>query len=230
MAQLKVLAWDNDVPQRARTTTIGLDTAYTPGSLIFVGAPNNFTEDNASLFYDDVANRLVVGGTPVDYDVGQSLHVTGRFTRSNTAAGDLSDLVQEDYYANLTLAGSTTDGELAEFTLIKIEVRGVKIDYSIRESGTADVRTGTIFIANGTTDIGISDQHAETNDLGLSWTAVHELSELKIKYTTTHAEDCIMHADVKVFRKVAPLFMATVPAGEEEVIPADEEEEIPFDP
>jgi len=231
MALLKVLAWDDATPQRARTTTIGLpDTAYTQGSLIFVGATNNFTEANGSLFYDEGNSRLVVGGTPVDYDVGQSMHVTGRFTRSNTAAGDLSDLVQEDYYANLTLTGSTTDGELAEFTLTKTEVRGVKIDYTIRESGTADVRTGTIFIANGITDIGISDQHAETNDLGLTWTAIHDGPNLKIKYTTSHADDCSMHADVKVFRKVAPLFMSLIGEGEEQVIPADGEEQVPFDP
>lgn len=200
MAQLKVLAWDDAVPQRASKTTIGLpDTAYPQGSLIFVGATNNFTEDNGNLFYDDAANRLVVGGTPLDYDVGQSLHVTGRFTRSNTAVGDLSDLVQEDYYANLTLTGSTTDGELAEFTLTKTEVHGVKIDYTIREAVTQDVRNGTLFIANGPASIGISDQYAETSDLGLTWTAIHDGPNLKIKYTTTHADNCSMQADVKVF-------------------------------
>lgn len=94
-------------------------TAFTAGSVVFAGASGTYTQDNSSLFFDNVNNRLGINTTTPTtslHVVGTSL-VTGTstFTGNSTFNGTLQAQGGLGFYA-LNSAFNQPEIELSEFS------------------------------------------------------------------------------------------------------------------
>jgi len=78
---------------------------FTPGSVLFIGAAGEITEDNANLFWDDVNNRLGLGtvGPDLALEINEA---TGQCLRLTYNDPDGGAVVYSDL--TVTIAGILT--------------------------------------------------------------------------------------------------------------------------
>jgi hypothetical protein len=76
----------------------------------------------------------------------------------------------------------------------------IDVQYTIKEATTNNVRVGHLRVVCNGTDIGISDDYADSADVGVSWDAAINGADVEINYTTT--------ANAKTFRASVKSFQA----------------------
>ena len=140
---------------------------------------------------DDTTPQL--GG---DLDTNSNA-ILGDVKRGNTATP--SNLVEEMYIDEIALSASQTDTVIAALTFAHASFEGMEIVYKIKEATSNDVRIGTMRIATNGTDVVLNDVATETNDTGVTFSAVVNGSNINIRYSSG-ANGATMRADVKKIR------------------------------
>lgn len=92
----------------------GTSTAFTAGSLVFAGASGVYSQDNATLFWDNTAKRLAVGTNTTSYNYTfQSTEASSMsFAITNTSTGSIS-LVMSGLSTSQYLLQAKTDATFA---------------------------------------------------------------------------------------------------------------------
>lgn len=115
-----------------------------------------------------------------------------------------SNYVEEQYEHGLTLTGSASGTAVTEFTFAGQTIKAIQIDYIIRDTGNARAKTGTLYVvadnASGVTpsNVRITDTGVETDDVGVTWAAAINGTNVEVRYTTT-ANNKSMNAFIKRF-------------------------------
>lgn len=109
-----------------------------------------------------------------------------------------SRFVNELYVDAITLTGSSSGVAVASFTVAFGTIDCQEITYRVKDSTSNAIRTGTIRVVTDGTNVSLADMFTETSDVGLSWVAAINGSNLEVRYTTT-ANNKTMRADIKQF-------------------------------
>lgn len=163
------------------------------------------------------ANGASISGNTITLQPADGTNPGGISTGSQTIAGTktllaplrLSDnnaanYSETQYEHSLTLTGSASGTAVTEFTFAAQTIKAIHIDYLIRDTGNNRAKTGTIYVvadnASGVTpsNVVISDTGPETSDVGVSWAAAINGTNVEVRYTTT-ANNKTMNATVKRF-------------------------------
>lgn len=134
----------------------------------------------------------VLGG---DLDIN-SKALKGPIKRSEAASA--ANYVQEEYIHAITLTGSASATVASALTFAHGTFASVEISYQIKDTFNSRYRKGILEVTTDGTNIGITDRYTETGDVGVTWDAAINVSNLELKYTTT-ANNKTMRADVKRF-------------------------------
>ncbi len=114
--------------------------------------------------------------------------------------GGSGQVVQEEYFDQLTLTGSQTNTVITSLTFAHASFDYVEITYRIKQTSGALVSGGTLRVITDGTVVQINDTRVDsTVDVGVVFSAVVSGSDINIRYTTT-ANNKVMRADVKRFR------------------------------
>ncbi len=116
-----------------------------------------------------------------------------------SAVGSPTNFVQEQYYHALTLSESLADEPETSLSFAFATYEAIEVTYKIKEATTNAVRIGKLRVVTNGTDVAVTDDFAESDDVGVSWDAVVNGSNIDVQYTTT-ANDKTMRADVKRFK------------------------------
>lgn len=119
---------------------------------------------------------------------------------ASRGASDSSD-VEEEYKHSVALNASVgSPTAVAALGFAHADFEGVEISYKMKESTSNRVRIGTIRIGTNGTDTTITDEFAETADLGVAWTVAISGANVEVRYTNSAGNAVTMRADVKRFR------------------------------
>lgn len=194
--------------------TVAVDGTVTraDGSVSFSGAQsmgsNKLTNVSDGTVAGDAVNKsqldtkianVVEDTTPqlggnLDYNGNAALGIE---KRGSVAAP--TNLVEEEYIDDITLAASQTDTVIAALTFAHASFEGLEMTYKIKESTSGDVRIGTIRVATNGTAVVINDVSTETADAGVEFSAVVNGASINIRYTSG-SNGGTMRADVKRIR------------------------------
>lgn len=125
------------------------------------------------------------------------LHDGDGIKRGN--AGSPSNLIEEEYIDEISLAGSQTDTVISALTFAHASFEGLEMVYKIKEATSGDVRIGTVRVVTNGTDVVLNDIATETNDTGITFSAVVNGSNINIRYSSG-VNGATMRADVKRIR------------------------------
>lgn len=118
---------------------------------------------------------------------------------NRAATGTPTSFVQEEYLDAITLTASSSNTAASALSFAFASFEGCEITYKIKEATTSRVRIGRLRVVTDGTNISIADDFNESADVGVTWTAVVNGSNIDLQYTTT-ANNKTMRADVKRFR------------------------------
>ena len=110
----------------------------------------------------------------------------------------VSEYIQSEYIHNQTLAGSSTNVTLAALTQAYATFNALEFTYSAKEATSNKVRIGKLRVITDGTNIGISDDFAESSAVSVSWDASISGSDLIITYTTS-TNNVVVKGDLKRF-------------------------------
>jgi hypothetical protein len=130
--------------------------------------------------------------------LGGDLDLNGFAIASPLKVGSSTQFIEESYIHSQTLTASQTDAVLSALTFAHGTYMAVDISYTVKEASTGAVRAGQLRVVSNGTDIGVSDDYAESADVGVSWSAQISGSNVEILYTTT-ANNKTFRASVKRF-------------------------------
>lgn len=149
--------------------------------------------------FDALALKLATVSQDTTPSLGGNLNLNSKeFTgteRRDGASGS-GNFVEEEYFHALTLTASQTGTAQSSLTFAFASFEGCEMTYKIKEATTNRVRIGTLRVATNGTDTTCVDTFSETGDVGTSWAAVINGSNVELRYTTT-ANAKTMRADVK---------------------------------
>lgn len=119
---------------------------------------------------------------------------------ASRGASDSTD-VEEEYKHSVALNASVVSPTaVAALGFAHADFEGVEISYKMKEATSNRVRIGTIRIGTNGTDTTITDEFAETADLGVAWTVAISGANVEVRYTNSAGNAVTMRADVKRFR------------------------------
>ncbi len=125
------------------------------------------------------------------------LHDTNGVKRGNTATP--TNLVEEEYIDSITLSASQTGTTISDLTFAHASFEGMEIVYKLKESTSNDVRIGTIRVVTNGTNVAINDVSTETSDVGITFSAAINGSNVEISYDSG-SNSVNMRCDVKRIR------------------------------
>ena len=102
------------------------------------------------------------------------------------------------YKDGLALSASQTATALSALTFSATTYQGCMIEYRMKDSSTGVSRIGMLLISTDGTNTSISDSFAETDPIGVSWSAGIADTSVEIRYTTNSTAK-VMSAKVKLF-------------------------------
>jgi hypothetical protein len=132
--------------------------------------------------------------------LGGNLDLNGHAIASPFKVGTDTNFVSESYIHTATLTASQTNTVLSNLTFAFATTMAIDVQYTIKEATTNNVRVGHLRVVCNGTDIGISDDYADSADVGVSWDAAINGADVEINYTTT--------ANAKTFRASVKSFQA----------------------
>jgi hypothetical protein len=136
------------------------------------------------------------GGTRGNIEMDATM-INLRGIAHRAAVGGGTSWVEEQYIHSVSISASTT-AVVSAFTFAFATYEGVEITYKVKEATTNAVRVGRIMVATNGTDVSCVDVANDTADLGLTWSAAVNGSNIEISYTKG-ANAATMRADVKRF-------------------------------
>ena len=99
-----------------------------------------------------------------------------------------------------TLTDNVSDTVVTAFSFALATYYGCTVNYSIREATSLKTRTGSLMIAHDGTNTSITDNYAETADIGVTWSSDISGGNVRLKYTTTSTgNNRVMKSDIKKF-------------------------------
>lgn len=120
-------------------------------------------------------------------------------TERRDGASGSGNFVEEEYFHALTLTASVSNTSQASLAFAFASFEGVEITYKIKEATSNRVRIGTLRVVTDGTNTSLTDTSNETGDVGVTWAAAINGSNVELRYTTT-ANTKTMRADVKRFK------------------------------
>lgn len=115
------------------------------------------------------------------------------------ASGTPLNYVEQEYQDFNTLNGSATNTTFSNFTFAFATWGAIQVDYYIKEATTNRMRKGTLHVVCDGTNVGVTDSYTETADVGVTWTAVINTTNVNVQYSTPGANAKTIRADIKRF-------------------------------
>ena len=164
----------------------GVSSAFTQGSVVFVGASGTYSQNNANFFWDNTNARLGIGTSSPSYklDVNGTLNLTGALTSNNTFSfTNTGASLYRNYIKNTNATTQQVDINIGNSTYnlyYGIDASG-NAYFDNRGSGVTNFQiSGTTgFIVNLTGTYSISPGGANNTTLGTSalpWAATYASS------------------------------------------------------
>lgn len=138
-------------------------------------------------------NRGASNNMNIDLSNGGGLDIYAENGVTRTTDNNVA--VSELFVSSIGLTASTT-AVVAQLTFDATSWETAIIDYKIREETTNRVRTGRIFVATNASVVVMTDEYAETADVGVTWSVALNGSDVELSATTT-ANGKFMMADIK---------------------------------
>lgn len=110
-----------------------------------------------------------------------------------------STFLEEEYISSISLSASQTNAVITALTFAHASFEGMEIVYKMKEATSNNVRIGTMRVVTNGTNVVLSDMSTETADLGVSFDAVVNGTDINIRYTSD-TNIVTMRADVKRFQ------------------------------
>lgn len=110
-----------------------------------------------------------------------------------------TSFIEEEYIHSIALAGSQTATVISALTFAFATFEGLELTYKIKQTTSNDVRIGTIRVVTNGTVVVINDTWSDSTDLGISFSAAINGSNIEISYTSG-TNGGTMRADVKKFK------------------------------
>lgn len=152
--------------------------------------------------FDALALKLSNVSEDTDPSLGGPLILSGQNFEGpmhRAAVAGTTSFVEEEYLHAVSLLASQSGTVASAFTFAFATFEGCEITYKIKEATTNRVRIGRLRVVTDGTNISIADDYNETADVGVSWAAAVNGSNIELQYTTT-ANAKTMRADVKRFK------------------------------
>lgn len=140
---------------------------------------------------------LDVNGNAIE-DADAELLLAGQNSVRRAKQASKSSFVEEEYIHATSLLGSQTNTTIAALTFAFASYEAVEITYKIRQTSTNNVRVGTIRVVTNGTAVVINDVYTDSADLGISFSAAINGSNIEIRYTSG-TNGGTMRMDVKKF-------------------------------
>lgn len=153
----------------------------------------NIVEDTTPQLGGD----LDVNGNAIE-DADAELVLAGQNSIRRAKQASKSSFVEEEYIHATSLLGSQTNTTIAALTFAFASYEAVEITYKIRQTSTNNVRVGTIRVVTNGTAVVINDVYTDSADLGISFSAAINGSNIEIRYTSG-TNGGTMRMDVKKF-------------------------------
>ncbi len=147
------------------TSSGGITTNLTPGSVVFAGSGGQLSEDNTNLFWDDTNDRLGVGTNAPNYtlDVNGTASVASNATIGGTldVTGDVTMSANASVAGNATIGGdlavngnSTLGNESTDAVIVNASTMSVPNNLNI-SGGDVDVDSNTLHVDATSNRVGV---------------------------------------------------------------------------
>lgn len=110
---------------------------------------------------------------------------------------DASKHLVEIYDTDIAIPSGQT-GHIATFAFPVSQYAGSKVEYRLKNSGTGDVRVGTLYVSVNGDNASLTDFYTETDSLNIGWSASVVMGVVRLEYTNGSG-DKLFAMDTKYF-------------------------------
>lgn len=171
--------------------TVDVVQLYNPTNRLYFQSTENLQQ----------ANFVYLSGEDTSTFTGAALNISSGNTGTvKVHRYSSQEFLEEEYFDSLTLLAAS-NLSISELKLVTSEWKSMVAQYTIINSVTGNRRVGRLYVVvNETSNVAsITDEHAQTGNVGVSWTTAFDvIDNLELRYTST--DECTMHVDVKRMR------------------------------
>ena len=170
---------------------INIVQVYNPSNRLYLHSTENLQQ----------SNYVYLSGEDTSSFEGAALNISSGPTGTVKVHRYSSGYALEEEYFDSIVMESGVDQVLPQLYLPTSEWKSMVAHYTLINTITGNRRVGRMYVVvNDAADVAsITDDHAQTGDVGVTWTTAFDvLDNLELRYTVS--DDCTMHVDVKRMR------------------------------